>query len=33
MMNKVLELIPIARLRQEQNEILERLAEGRVVLT
>jgi PHD/YefM family antitoxin component YafN of YafNO toxin-antitoxin module len=33
MMNKVLELIPISRLRQEQNEILERLADGPVVLT
>ena len=32
-MDKVLELIPISRLRQEQNEILERLAEGQVVLT
>lgn len=32
-MNKVLELIPISRLRQEQNEILERLADGPVVLT
>jgi len=32
-MNKVLELIPISRLRQEQNEVLKRLAEGPVVLT
>jgi PHD/YefM family antitoxin component YafN of YafNO toxin-antitoxin module len=32
-MNKVLELIPISRLRQEQNEVLGRLAEGPVVLT
>lgn len=32
-MNKVLELIPISRLRQEQNEVLKRLDEGPVVLT
>ena len=32
-MNKVLELIPISRLRQEQNQVLKRLAEGPVVLT
>lgn len=32
-MNEVPELIPISRLRQEQNEILARLPEGPVVLT
>lgn len=32
-MNKVLELIPISRLRQEQNEVLKRLAEGPALLT
>jgi hypothetical protein len=32
-MYKTLELIPISRLRKEQDEVLARLAEGPVVLT